>query len=299
MILGMNNFSFNGQHFLQTHGTAMGTRMAPSYANLFMGNFEQLAIENAPLKPFVWWRYIDDIFMIWTEGEDNLKTFINYLNSIHPTIKFTHEYSNSSNQSLPFLDVQVHLNYNQIQTDLQPKPTDKHQYLLKSSCHPAHTKRTIPFSLALRLRRICSTDHFFNKRCYELINYLALRGYSRRLLKREVNRVRNISRQEALKPRPQTNNQSARTPFVITFNPALPNASATVRKNLKILHSSARCKQTFSPPPVVAYKRTPNLRDLLVRTQLRDNTNPQQKAPPGIYKCNHSRCLTCPFLQEG
>ena len=87
MILGRNNFSFNGKHFLQTHGTAMGTRMTPSYANLFMGNFEQLAIENAPLKPVVWWRYIDDIFMIWTEGEDNLKTFINYINSIHPTTK--------------------------------------------------------------------------------------------------------------------------------------------------------------------------------------------------------------------
>ena len=107
MILGMNNFSFNGQHFLQTHATAMDTRMAPSYANLFVGNFEQLAIENAPLKPFVWWRYIDDIFIIWTEGEHNLKTFIDYLNSIHPTIKFTHEYSNSSNQSLPFLDVHL------------------------------------------------------------------------------------------------------------------------------------------------------------------------------------------------
>ena len=94
MILGMNNFSFNGQHVLQTHGTAMGTRIATSYANLFMGNFEQLAVENAPLKPekFVWWRYIDDIFMIWTEGEDSLKTFINDINSIHLTIKFTHEY---------------------------------------------------------------------------------------------------------------------------------------------------------------------------------------------------------------
>ena len=122
-------------------------------------------------------------------------------------------------------DAQVHLNNNQVQSDLHTKPTDKHQYLLKSSCHPAHTKRTIPFSLALRLRRICSTDHFFNKRCYELINYLALRGYSGGLLKREVNRVRHISRQEALKPGPQ-NNQSARTPFVITFNPAFPNASA-------------------------------------------------------------------------
>ena len=146
------------------------------------------------LKELYWRSELD--LKIWTEGEDNLKTFINCINSIHPTMKLTHEYSNSSNQSLPFLDVQVHLNNNQIQTDLHTKPTDIHQYLLKSSCYPVHTKHTIPFSLALRLRRICSTDHFFNKRCYELINLLALRGYSRRLLKREVSRVRHISRQE-------------------------------------------------------------------------------------------------------
>ena len=46
----MNNFTFNDQHFLQIHGTAMGTHMAPSYANLFMGKFEQQAIENATLS---------------------------------------------------------------------------------------------------------------------------------------------------------------------------------------------------------------------------------------------------------
>ena len=45
MILGMNNFSFNDQHFLQIHGTAMGTRMAPSYANLFMGKLEKEALK--------------------------------------------------------------------------------------------------------------------------------------------------------------------------------------------------------------------------------------------------------------
>ena len=78
MILTMNNFTFNDQHFLQIHGTAMGTRMAPSYANLFMGKFEQQAIENATYKPFVWRRFIDDIFMVWTEGEEHLKTFISY-----------------------------------------------------------------------------------------------------------------------------------------------------------------------------------------------------------------------------
>ena len=79
--------------------------------------------------------------MIWTHGEEHLKTFIGYLNSIHPSIKLTHEYSNSLHQTLPFLDVKVHLINNHIQTDLHTKPTDKHQYLLKTSCHPNHTKK--------------------------------------------------------------------------------------------------------------------------------------------------------------
>ena len=174
--------------------------------------------------------------MVWTEGEEHLKTFISYLNSIHPTIKFTHEYSSSRNQTLPFLDVQVHLHNNEIQTDLHTKPTDKHQYLLKSSCHPNHTKRTIPFSLALRLRRICSTDTFFNQRCKELIAYLVKRGYNQSFLTKEINRVRCIPRHETLKPREQNSNAN-RVPFVITFNPALPNPASTLRKHLGILQS--------------------------------------------------------------
>ena len=41
MILEMNNFQFNGDNFIQTGGTAMGTRVAPTLANLFMGYFEE------------------------------------------------------------------------------------------------------------------------------------------------------------------------------------------------------------------------------------------------------------------
>ena len=103
--------------------------------------------------------------MIWTHGEDHLKSFLGFLNSIHPSIKFTREYSNSLHQALLFLDVQVHLINNHIETDLQ--------YLLKTSSHPNHTKKAIPFSLFLRIRRICSTDTFFDQRSRELIEYPA------------------------------------------------------------------------------------------------------------------------------
>ena len=185
--------------------------MAPSYANLFLGKFEQHAIKNAPLKPFVWW-FIDDVFMIRREGEEHLKDFIRYLNSIHANIKFTHEYSNYSHQTLPFLDVQVHLSNNHIHT----KPTDKHQYLLKTSCHPNHTKQTIPFSLFLRIRRIYFTNAFFDKRSEELVKHLVKRGYSRYSLQRDANRVPAIPRHATLQPQKQTEHPSS-YPLILLF----------------------------------------------------------------------------------
>ena len=57
-----------------------------------------------------------------------------------------------------------------------------------------------------------------------------------------------------------------------------PNPASTLRKHLGILQSSNHCKQTFSSPPVLAYKRSASLRDLLVRTRLRDPKNKDQRS---------------------
>ena len=54
----------------------MGTRMAPAYANLFMGEFERKALKDYSDQPFFWLRYIDDILMVWTQGEEKLDNFI-------------------------------------------------------------------------------------------------------------------------------------------------------------------------------------------------------------------------------
>jgi hypothetical protein len=92
-VLQHSNFTFNGEHFLQINGTAMGTKMAPSYANIFMGKLEKLIIQSAPHKPLSWFRFIDDVDMKWTESEENLNRFFDHANNVHPTIKFTHETS--------------------------------------------------------------------------------------------------------------------------------------------------------------------------------------------------------------
>ena len=100
-----------------------------------------------------------------------------------------------------FLDVNVSLHNGKIVTDwLNTKPTDKNQYLLHSLCHPIHIKRAIPFSLALRLRRICSTNETFTLRTNELIDYLYKRGYNRYFLQRKNNELRKSHGQKHLRP---------------------------------------------------------------------------------------------------
>ena len=56
---------------------------------LFMHDLETQLLDLAPVKPYLWLRYIDDIFMIWTAGEEQLQKFLYWINQYHDTIKFT------------------------------------------------------------------------------------------------------------------------------------------------------------------------------------------------------------------
>ncbi|CAH3168880.1 unnamed protein product [Porites lobata] len=59
-----NSFQFNGKNYLQTHGTAMGTKMAVAFSNIFMNRVETEILSQSLSKPLVWKRYIDDIFSL-------------------------------------------------------------------------------------------------------------------------------------------------------------------------------------------------------------------------------------------
>ena len=67
----------------------MGTLMAPSYANLFVGKLEQEFLQTQNKVPLVWWRYSDDVFTMWTHGKPVLQSFMDSVNQHHTTIKFT------------------------------------------------------------------------------------------------------------------------------------------------------------------------------------------------------------------
>ena len=94
-----------------------------------------------------------------------------------------------------------------------------------------------------------------------------------------------------LQTKPKVSNDVV--PFVVTYNPALPRISNILRKHFNILHSSNRCKDVFKQPP---YRRSPNLRDILVKAQLSVISN--NHFPPGSFRCGLN-CATCPKITNG
>ena len=105
LILKENSFQFNGRNYLQIHDTAMGTKMAVAFANIFMANIETQILSNSLTKPTIWKRYIDHIFSLWDVKKPDVDKFIEQGNSHHPTIKFTAEISNTE---VKFLDTVVY-----------------------------------------------------------------------------------------------------------------------------------------------------------------------------------------------
>ena len=43
------------------------------------------------IKPWLWKRFIDDIFIIWTDSGKNLNKFLKDLNEFYHNLKFTYE----------------------------------------------------------------------------------------------------------------------------------------------------------------------------------------------------------------
>ena len=108
-----------------------------------MADSEERILEDIELHSRIWWRYIDDIFLIWEHGEDSLKYFIETLNAFYLTIKLTAKWSREETN---FLDVKVRLRNRQLETYLHINPPDTHQFLHSTSCHRYHCKKSIPYS---------------------------------------------------------------------------------------------------------------------------------------------------------
>ena len=175
LILQENSFQFGGKDYLQTRGTAMGTKMAVAFANIFMAKYSDKARQNH----FFGKRFIDDVISMWNNSRDKIEDFLVKANSFHQTIKFTAEISETETTFLDtkvykgdrfkkesILDVRTHF-----------KATETFQYTNFYSCHPPGVTKGFLKGEALRLLRTNSSKFTFEENMSNFKTRLQNRDY--------------------------------------------------------------------------------------------------------------------------
>ena len=216
--------------------------------------------------------------------------FTEYINSLYPTIKFELVYSESS---VNVLDLTLHLQDGFIITDIYAKPTDSHLYLPFSSSHPSHCMRAIPYGVALRIKRNCSTDQFLNKRCEEYKGYLCSQNYSKELVDRQFEKALSNERFELLTKRVKPKKKVF--PLVLDYNPILPDIQQVIKKHSHLLRLSPELLEIFPSKSIFpAYRRTKHLKEILAPSKFRniEARNETLEDDRGCCKCN-KRCDLC------
>jgi hypothetical protein len=292
LILTLNNFLFNDEHYIQINGCSMGTKCAPTYACIYMGWFENLFIWPK-ISRFAnnYVRFIDDIFFIWTGSESELLKFFKEINRAHPTIKFDCQYSRDS---ITFLDTTVKVVGNKLMTTLYTKPTDRRAYLHVKSYHPTSTKKAIAYSQAARIRRICSDIKEFWLHANQLKKDLVNRGYLERDVTQEIDRAASQDRNSLLTYKERTT--SGRIPLIVTYNKDLPNLKQIIDSTWDHLGINPSTSTKFQDKPIVCYKRNQNLRDMIGQTKIsrnrviRKTTKKRGRCSPCLGRTD---CLCC------
>ena len=316
IVLKCNVFNFDGQIYEQIQGTAMGTRMAPSYANLFMDRFERAFLAQEPLQPLVWKRYIDDIICIWTGTRNELESFLARLNTAHRTLRFMWSISN---ERIEFLDLNIfkgrRFNTNRhLDISTHFKKTNTFQYLHFSSSHPRSVFKGLVKGETIRFLRSNTDPHTYNKTINKFREHLFLRNYPKLFVDRILANITHSLRASYIptltpsltpspspspnltlnpNPNPSPNPSPSPSPspnpssstiiprLVTTYTPHLALIQL-LRKHWSLIQDDPSLSLLFPSPPQLSYRRNPTLRDSLVRASLPGSSRPPTGQVPPI-----------------
>ena len=199
-ILDNNYFTFNNSVYKQNIGIAMGSACGPSIANLFVYIYEKKWLHIH--KPIVYYRFIDDIFII---SQMNPMQLSSSLNKSFGQLKL----NIISNTIVNFLDLNITFDPLTSSLDfyLYTKPTNTFSYLYILSNHPPFIFKNIIKSLFIRIRRICTKLNNFILFSSILSKQLIKRGYNIDMINKIFTMVAKLQRNSLLeyKQRKQIN----------------------------------------------------------------------------------------------
>ncbi|XP_056380387.1 uncharacterized protein LOC130275860 [Hyla sarda] len=300
-LLTHNYFIFDSRYYHQLRGTAMGSPVAPSYANLTLGWWESTIVfgeEDSKWNPHLiyWGRYIDDVFVVWSGSENLFKEFVEGLNHNPLGLKFTFEIDRDE---LPFLDVLIRRGENGLlETSTFRKPTSTNSLLRWDSFHPIPLKKGIPTGQFLRIRRNCSSMEGFNNQARDLRDRFVERGYPSDVLFTSFNRALTSERKELLTPKNRTiEDNSVR--LIGTYDNQSERVKNILKRYWPLLRSDQDLNDIVSPYPMITFRRGRSIRDRLVHSHFVEPTRQGtwlDRKPLGTFRCG--RCRACSNIQQ-
>ena len=237
-----------------------------------------------------YYRYLDDIFIIYDENKLSLTAITTFLNSLCDNLNFKLE---SFGQQVHFLDIFICNTDGTIQTDIFYKPTDSRQYLNFHSNHPGHVKRALPYNLARRICTIVSNKTMQVKRLNELFQSLKKCNYPSALIEDGIKKALSYDRNILLYPIQRDVDDNIIV-HVSSYNPNYDSHSNIVQQMFDELKVSKFTKNIFANKKLIQSKRQPpNLKNIL--TQAKFCTLNKQC----VSKCNSPRCQLCEIIIQG
>ena len=191
-----------------------------------------------------------------------------------------------------YLDLSLKIEDGEIKSTLYCKPVDCHQYLHYSSCHPHHTKRSICYSEALRIKRICSDLNDYNNNVTKLKQWLSKRKYPTNVINEQCRKAVNYTVVSEDTDMEQKDRDSI-SPLVVTYHPALNSLSSIMRKHFHVLQANESTQEVFKSAPFVSFRNPKTIRNSLVRAKLGGNVNRK-----GCFRCGSSKCEVCHNIVE-
>ena len=176
-------FSFDNMMYRQTEGVAMGSPLGPILANIFVGYHENQLFATCE-RPLVYWRYVDDTFAVF-DDQVRRSEFEVHLNSLHPSLKFTSE--DEQDNTLPFLDVEVHKSDDGFLTKVYRKPTFTGEYTKWRSFCDTKRKMNLVKTLTYRALKLCS-PLFLEAEVDKIKSIFRDNGYPERLVTTTIQR---------------------------------------------------------------------------------------------------------------
>ena len=195
---------FNGKFYQQIDGVAMGSPLAPAFADIFM-NWVLDEISKKSTTSFKIYRYVDDLFLSFNNSED-IDLIFDLFNSIHSKLKFTKEIE--TNSQISFLDVYIIKTDKAIQTKIYRKPTFTGCYMKWNSYVPLRYKQNLVLTLLERAYKICNSYTLIHKEFERISDLLQRNGFPKAFIDNQIYKFLNKKQKPTISCQIQSSDNS-------------------------------------------------------------------------------------------